>query len=265
MGVHQHFIFIWILWFNLAFSFSCNLILLYFSLVENVSTYYQHHINSDAVSRNILTRVRAYISYIIYLLVDKACCTTQCHDLPRGSIVSMHNMSQRQGTVTFPVAAACGIFGAHPQRGGDASTTYWVLAPALVLIWEYVPSPKNWYSHVSRASLCMNKGLCVHRSVFPSQVSYRCWNSPTVQYLLPEGFQKSCNISRRTEYSCCSISTSTALLRGKLKPGRLGLYHEGHFPGSGERTGLPQSFHHQLLFVHIWENKGRRWLFKSLF
>lgn len=161
MGVHQHFIFIWILWFNSAFSFSCNLILLYLFLVENVSTYYQHHINPDAVSRNILTRMRAYISYIICLLVDKAHCATQCHNLSRGSVVSVHNMSPRQSTVTFPAAVTCGIFGAHPQRGAEASTTHWVLAPAQVLIWEYVPSPKNWYSHVSRASFCMNKGLCL--------------------------------------------------------------------------------------------------------
>lgn len=160
MGVQQHFIFIWILWFNLAFSFSCNLILLYLLLVENVSTYYQQHINSDAVSRNILTCMRAYISYIICLLVDKACCTTQCHDLSRGSIDSMHNMSQRHRAVTFPAALTRGVFGAHPQRGGDASATHWELAPAQVLIWEYVPSPKNCYSRVSRVSFCMNKGLC---------------------------------------------------------------------------------------------------------
>lgn len=159
MGVHQHFIFIWILWFSLAFSFSCNLILLYLFLVENVSTYYQHHINSDAVSRNILTRMRAYISYIICLLDDKACCTTQGHNLSRGRIVSVHNMSQRQKTVTFPAAVTRGIFG--PQRGAEASTTHLVLAPAQVLIWEYVPPPKSWYSHVSGVSFCMNKGLCL--------------------------------------------------------------------------------------------------------
>lgn len=102
--------------------------------MENVSTYYQHHINSGAVSGNTLARMRAYISYIICLLVDKASCTAQCRDLSRGSVVSVHNMSQRQRAVTFPAAVARGIFGAHPQRGGDDSSTRWALAPAQVVI-----------------------------------------------------------------------------------------------------------------------------------
>lgn len=116
MGVHQHFVFIWIVWFNSAFSFSCNLILLYLLLVENVSTYYQHHINSGAVSGNTLARMRAYISYIIYILVDKASCTTQCHDLSRGSVVSVHNMSQRQRT---DFSCCCGswyLWGSSSKR-----------------------------------------------------------------------------------------------------------------------------------------------------
>lgn len=84
---------------------------------------------------------------------------TQRRDLSRGSIVSMHNMSQRQRNATFPSAGAQGIVGASPQRGEDDPTAHWALAPAGVRIGERVPSPRN--SHVSRTLLCMDKGLCV--------------------------------------------------------------------------------------------------------
>ena len=59
---------------------------------------------------------------------------TQCHDLSRGSIVSMHNMSQRQRNATFPIAVTHGIFGVYPQRAEDDSTMHCALAPAGVSI-----------------------------------------------------------------------------------------------------------------------------------
>lgn len=59
---------------------------------------------------------------------------TQCHDLSRGSIVSMHNMIQRQRNPTFSIAVTHGIFGAYPQGGEDDSTMHRALAPAGVSI-----------------------------------------------------------------------------------------------------------------------------------
>lgn len=71
-------------------------------------------------------------------------------------------------------------------------------------------------------------------------MDYRCWNSlavVTLQCLLPEGIQRSCNISRRTEYSCCSTTSSIALPRSKLKPEGLWLYLGGHFQAVGIGQG----------------------------
>lgn len=143
------------------------------------------------------------ISYIICLLVDKACCMTQCHDLSRGSIVSMHNMLQRQRNATFPIAVTHGIFGVYPPRGEDDSTMHCALAPARMSIWEYIPSPMNWYSRLHDFFFLYEQRALFHRSNFPSLVYHRqsCTREVVALHcLVAKGSQKRCNISRRPEY-----------------------------------------------------------------
>lgn len=131
------------------------------------------------------------------------------------------------------------------------------LAPVGALIWECTPSPRNWYSHVYMTFLPVNEGLCF--TDWFSLPVYIVDTEIALHTVVPhsslvKGSHKGCNISKRPEHSRCSIITSTVVsARSKLKPARLRCHLGGHYLGSEDSPGWPQtaragcrvSIHHQ--------------------
>lgn len=144
------------------------------------------------------------ISYIICLLVDKACCMTQCHDLSRGSIVSIHNMLQRQRNATFPIAVTRGILGCILQEAK-------MIQPCTVHLLQQECQFENIFLH-QWTGIHMSSWLffflyeqraLFHSSNFPSRVYHRqscTWEVVALHCVVAKGSQKRCNISRRPEY-----------------------------------------------------------------